>query len=87
LVDYAKENKAKVESSDEIIEIIKELPDTKYHNMADIEKELGESREELIKAVIIKVRKKGVISSSCLQLNLINLPIVYTEMDLNRNLI
>jgi hypothetical protein len=44
LVDYVKENKAKVESLDEVIEIIKELPDTKYHNMADIEKELGESR-------------------------------------------
>ena len=44
LVDYAKENKAKVESSDEIIEVIKELRDRKYHNMADIEKALGEIR-------------------------------------------
>ncbi len=42
LVDYAKENKAKVKSSDQIIEVIKELPDRKYHNMADIEKALGE---------------------------------------------
>ena len=44
LVDYAKENKSKVESLDELIEIIKKLPDTKYHNMADIEKGLGEIR-------------------------------------------
>jgi hypothetical protein len=44
LVDYAKENKSKVKSSDEIIEVIKELPDRKYHNMADIEKALGEIR-------------------------------------------
>src|SRR5918999_1070431 len=38
LLDYAKQNKAKVESSDEIIETIKELPDRTYKNMADIEK-------------------------------------------------
>src|SRR5919107_2423568 len=44
LVDYAKENKSKVESLDELIEIIKKLPDTKYHNMTDIEKWLGEIR-------------------------------------------
>lgn len=44
LVDYAKENKSKVKSSDEIIEVIKELPDRKYHNMVDIEKALGEIR-------------------------------------------
>jgi hypothetical protein len=44
LVDYAKENKENVETSDEIIEVIKELPDRKYHNMADIEKALGEIR-------------------------------------------
>ena len=44
LVDYAKENKSKVKSSDEIIELIKELPDRKYHSMADIEKALGEIR-------------------------------------------
>ena len=44
LLDYAKENKSKVESLDEIIEVIRELPDTKYHNMADIEKALGEIR-------------------------------------------
>ncbi|MBD0359629.1 MAG: DUF2795 domain-containing protein [Nitrososphaeraceae archaeon] len=42
LVDYAKENKAKVKSSDQIIEVIKELPDRKYHNMVDIEKAIGE---------------------------------------------
>src|ERR687889_1139148 len=41
LVDYAKENKSKVERLDELIEIIKKLPDTKYRNMADIEKGLG----------------------------------------------
>ena len=44
LVDYTKENKVKVESSDEILEVINELPDRKYHNMADIEKALGEIR-------------------------------------------
>jgi hypothetical protein len=44
LVDYAKENKSKVKSSDEIIELIKELPDRRYDNMADIEKALGEIR-------------------------------------------
>jgi hypothetical protein len=44
LLDYAKENKAKIESSDEIIEVIKELPDRRYDNMADIEKALGEIR-------------------------------------------
>ncbi|MDQ4056862.1 MAG: DUF2795 domain-containing protein, partial [Thermoproteota archaeon] len=44
LVDYAKENKAKVKRSDEILKIIKELPDRKYHNMADIEKAVGVTR-------------------------------------------
>jgi hypothetical protein len=44
LVDYAKEKKSKVKSSDEIIEVIKELPDRRYDNMADIEKALGEIR-------------------------------------------
>ena len=44
LVDYANENKAKVESSDDVIEVIKKLPDGKYHNMTDIEKALGEIR-------------------------------------------
>jgi hypothetical protein len=44
LIDYAKENKAKVEGSDEIIELIKKLPDRKYHKMADVEKALGEIR-------------------------------------------
>jgi hypothetical protein len=44
LLDYAKQNKAKVESSDEIIETIKELPDRTYKNMADIEKALAEIR-------------------------------------------
>src|SRR5215212_852676 len=44
LVDYAKEKKSKVKSSDEIIELIKELPDRRYDNMADIEKALGEIR-------------------------------------------
>jgi Protein of unknown function (DUF2795) len=44
LVDYAKENKSKVKRSDQIIKIIKELPDRKYHNMVDIEKALGEIR-------------------------------------------
>ena len=44
LLDYAKQNKAKVESSDEIIETIKELPDKTYKNMADVEKALSEIR-------------------------------------------
>ena len=44
LVDYAKESKSKVKSSDEIIKIIKELPHRKCHNIADIEKALGEIR-------------------------------------------
>ncbi|HET6800152.1 MAG TPA: DUF2795 domain-containing protein [Nitrososphaeraceae archaeon] len=44
LVDYAKENKSEVKRSDQIIKIIKELPDRKYHNMVDIEKALGEIR-------------------------------------------
>jgi hypothetical protein len=44
LINYAKKNKAKVKSSDEIIKVIKELPARRYDNMADIEIALGEIR-------------------------------------------
>jgi hypothetical protein len=41
LVRHAKENKQKVDASEEIIQVINELPERTYSNMADVEKALA----------------------------------------------
>jgi hypothetical protein len=38
LVEYAETNKSKVEAAEEVIQVIRELPDRTYNNMADVEK-------------------------------------------------
>jgi hypothetical protein len=37
-------NKSKVEAAEEIIQVIRELPDRTYNNMADVEKAVAEVR-------------------------------------------
>ena len=44
LVDYAKENKAKVESAASVIDTVKELPTRIYRSMTDVEEALAEIR-------------------------------------------
>ena len=44
VVAYAKKNKEKVGSAQEVIETINELPNRIYHTMAEIEKAVGEIR-------------------------------------------
>lgn len=44
LIRYAEKNKNKVEASEEVIQVMRELPDKNYSNMADVEKALGEIR-------------------------------------------
>jgi hypothetical protein len=44
LLDWAREHKSKVKAAEQIITIIQEMPDRKYHNMADVEKALAEIR-------------------------------------------
>src|SRR5215212_4491992 len=44
LVRHAEENRQKVESSEKIIQIIRELPKKTYSNMADVEKALADVR-------------------------------------------
>jgi citrate synthase len=44
LVRHAKENKQKVDASEEIIQVIHQLPERTYSNMADVEKALAEVR-------------------------------------------
>jgi hypothetical protein len=44
LVHHAEGNRHKVESSEEIIQVIRELPERTYRNMADVEKALAEVR-------------------------------------------
>ncbi len=44
LVEYAETSKARVEVAEEIIQVIRELPDRTYNNMADVEKAVGEVR-------------------------------------------
>jgi hypothetical protein len=44
LVSYAERNKQRVQAAEEIIQVIRELPDRKYNSMADMEKALGEIR-------------------------------------------
>lgn len=44
IIGYAKENKDKVKEPDAVIETLKELHDTHFESMADIEKALGEIR-------------------------------------------
>jgi uncharacterized protein DUF2795 len=44
IVDYAEKNKKKVDEPKELINTLKEIPNRTYHNMADVEKALGEIR-------------------------------------------
>jgi hypothetical protein len=44
LVDYAVQNRNKVKDPDSVIETLKELHDTHFENMADVEKALGDIR-------------------------------------------
>jgi hypothetical protein len=44
LIEYAETNKSKVEAAEEIIQVIRELPDRTYNNMADVEKAVAEVR-------------------------------------------
>jgi uncharacterized protein Yka (UPF0111/DUF47 family) len=44
VVAYAKKNKEKVESAQEVIGTINEIANRKYHSIAEIEKAVGEIR-------------------------------------------
>jgi hypothetical protein len=44
LIEYAKTNKSKVEAAEEVIQVIRELPDKTYNNMVDVEKAVAEVR-------------------------------------------
>jgi Protein of unknown function (DUF2795) len=44
LIKYAENNKSKVEAAEEVIQVIKDLPDKTYNNMADVEKAVAEVR-------------------------------------------
>src|SRR5215212_1892183 len=44
LIVHAEANKAKVEAAEEVIQVIKELPERTYSNMADVEKAVAEVR-------------------------------------------
>ena len=44
LIRHAERNKQKVEAAQEIIQVIREIPDRTYNNMADVEKALAEIR-------------------------------------------
>lgn len=44
LIDCAEANKAKVEAAEEVIQVIRELPERTYSNMADVEKAVAEVR-------------------------------------------
>jgi len=44
VIGYAEKNKTKLEEPEEVINTIREIPDRTYHNMAEIEKALGEIR-------------------------------------------
>ena len=42
LIEYTQTNKSKVEAAEEVIQVIRELPDRTYSNMADVEKSVGQ---------------------------------------------
>jgi hypothetical protein len=44
LISHAERNSQKVEAAEEIISVIRELPDRRYYSMADVEKALGKVR-------------------------------------------
>ena len=44
LIERAEANKPKVKSAEEVIQVIRELPDRTYNNMADVEKAVAERR-------------------------------------------
>lgn len=44
LIEYAEQNKDKVSEPDAVVETLKELSDTNFENMADVEKALGKIR-------------------------------------------
>jgi hypothetical protein len=41
ILRHARENRQRVESADEVIEVLEQLPDRTYHTMAEIESEVG----------------------------------------------
>jgi hypothetical protein len=44
VIEYAQTNKSKVEAAEEVIQVIRQLPDRTYSNMADLEKALAKVR-------------------------------------------
>jgi hypothetical protein len=44
VIEYAKTNKSKVEAAEEVIQVIRQLPDRTYSNMADLQKALAKVR-------------------------------------------
>jgi hypothetical protein len=44
LIEYAETNKSKIEAAEEVIQVVRELPDKTYNNMVDIEKAVAEVR-------------------------------------------
>jgi hypothetical protein len=44
LIEYAQTHKSKVDAAEEIIQVIRELPDRTYNNMTDVEKAISEVR-------------------------------------------
>ncbi|MEP0824742.1 MAG: DUF2795 domain-containing protein [Nitrososphaera sp.] len=44
LIEHAENNKSRLESAEQVIQVIRELPDREYNNMADVERALGEVR-------------------------------------------
>jgi hypothetical protein len=41
ILRHARENRQRVEPADEVIEVLKQLPDRSYHTMAELESEVG----------------------------------------------
>lgn len=44
LIKYAETNKSKVEAAEEVLQVIRDLPDKTFNNMADVEKAVAEVR-------------------------------------------
>jgi hypothetical protein len=44
IVNYADKNKQKLSDIEEVLDIIKQIPDKRYHNMVEVEQALGAIR-------------------------------------------
>jgi citrate synthase len=44
LIKHAEKNKKKVKAAEQVIQLMRELPDRNYNNMADVEKGVAEVR-------------------------------------------